>query len=265
MRHINFSIRRMRVFIIIYILMGLILILFLTYQIGRQTLNRQTVLPITYSSIPNVVSKPTVTLRNTPTLIVTPFFSAHLSKFSSKLGFSFEYPSEWGEATEQIIEASEDHPHIIGKRYKLTFSSTAKVTGTGFSSDFSQPTGAGDGFYKGDITNSEQVYATVFTWASVCPSFSASLYYGWINFNLPEQEISGVRLLLPLLSKSDIEKLNPRIPVNSTKSETGQGYCQPPMSAEQFFSNIKEKPLDAESLQNIAIFKDIIESSRVVQ
>lgn len=228
----------------------------------KQTVQKIAVQPTTPSSIFRTVSVPTAT----PTEAEKQTLPTQWKTFTSSLGFSFDYPAEWGNVSERVIDASKEHSDLLGKRYELKFSSNERVKGSGQSPDFSQPTGSGDGFYKGDPDKPEQVYAVVFTWASYCPGYSASLYYAWINFNLPGKEISGVRLLLPLLSQNEIEKLEPITrSYNPLLPEEEQGYCQPPVPAEQFLNEIKDKQLDHESLRNVTIFKKVFESSRIEQ
>lgn len=143
---------------------------------------------------------------------------------SQKLGFSFEYPSEWGTATEEIIDYAGGQNQAggyvasAGKAYSLTFSLRSNVPyeyriyGVGQSADFT----AGREFiqtdYKGDSKRSAGVISEV--GINLTARCSESGYpvgpptSHVIKFNLPGKEISGVMLVFSVLSVADAQKYN---------------------------------------------------------
>lgn len=184
--------------------------------------------------------------------------------FTSKLGFSFDYPTEWGEASEEI----EDYGHNSdpsGTSYFLGFSNNQFVYAQGFSADYSSGSEGSDGFYQGDPKKPKQVIAVVHAetenpdcQGSVIGT-NARLYGGWISFNLPSQKIGGVRLIVNTLSKKDIE-----IWGRKYLEEVSSTECYQEIPADNFLRLSKNKQLDQESLRNIAIFERIWKSSKVL-
>ena len=114
--------------------------------------------------------------------------------------------------------------------------------------------------YQGVPSKPKQVKGTIYARPSTCfIPFSAHLYYGWIDFNLPQSEISGVRLIMPILSKNDITKFDSTF---SSKSEEEKKNCADLVekTPESFMQEANGK-IDQESEKNISIFNQILKSS----
>lgn len=124
--------------------------------------------------------------------------------FSSDLGFSFEYPSEWGDVDEIIEDAVEKGTGSSGKTYSLSFSafpSTSKNApyGSGRSYDYS----AGREYiFPEQYTLLVDEDKPAYFKSEITMPYDA----GVIAFNLPQEEINGVAIVLPLLSITDWEK-----------------------------------------------------------
>ncbi|MCB0169344.1 MAG: hypothetical protein KDJ97_02230 [Anaerolineae bacterium] len=209
----------------------------------------------------------------TPSVVVSTELTAHTGwkTFSSELGFSFEYPAQWGKVTENIVDNEEQQNGYTGKSYSLTFSAFTEDTpfynfagAVGHSADYSASRGVYYNDYKGDPSQPTQVTAEIFMVSYPCPSFNLP-YHGVVDFNLPGREISGVRLIVPGISESDIAKFNKILNVNFTKLDT----CDDPTinsKAQQLYLTMKnEKQFNDETLRNITIYEKIAKSSKLLQ
>jgi len=190
------------------------------------------------------------------------------------LGFSFKYPSEWGDVVEEIKDAVKEGSGSSGKTYKLSFSNRNSeggdldnlVFGTGQSVDFSAARGGMDTDYKGDPGRPKGVTATIWARPTSCViPISAFLYFGRIDFNLPGSEISGVRFLLPVISQAQIEVFD--VEYDSKSTEEQKELCtieNVEKEANQYLVELETRQLDDLSKKQRDIFKEILNSSKIL-
>lgn len=215
---------------------------------------------------------------------------------SQKLGFSFEYPTEWGTVAEEIIDYAGGQNQAggyvasAGKAYLLIFSLISHVSyeyriyGVGQSADFA----AGREFihtdYRGDPKRSAEVISDVgINLTTRCseagyPAGPPTSHV--IKFNLPGKEINGVMLVFPVLSITDTQKYNQLID-DFMKKEISCGDMQGDKAggekAKQIMAKLvaKEKEIsemlrmgenfDEESHVNLRIYNRILESAKILQ
>lgn len=190
---------------------------------------------------------------------------------NQKLGFGFDYPQEWGVAEETIsdIGASNNTEYDqSGKYYLLNFTKNKNVDAKGASEDFHRPIGGG--VYKGDKQKGAGVeFKVVIPIHPGCvegESGSGSDYYaGQIYFNMPGREISGVVLELPILSQSEIKKVEDE---SGYKPLDCLGLSANELKKQEAISkNLKVRidnlEVDDESKNLLEIFKKIGNSARV--
>lgn len=195
---------------------------------------------------------------------------------NSDLGFSFSYPSEWGEVKEEIGDVKTDRTGDAGKTYSLTFSNINYeyydgildnlVLGVGQSKDYTAGRGGMDTDFKGYSDKPKGVTSTVWARPENCIiPYSAHLYYGKIDFNLPGKEISGVRLLMPVVSQNQRKKLDEIY--NNLPPEEKQKFCvweNIDKESLPFLQNLERRNLDKLSQQMIFVFKKILTSSKIL-
>jgi len=244
-----------KIILISFLIVSLGVIAIFTYQ--NLSTRKQVEKSVAPTLSPTTYLSPTTPATPTETPELT--FPTEWTTFPSQsLGFSFEYPTEWGEINEEIIDYGNSDPS--GQAYQLFFSLTENIYAHGKSLDYSQGTGGGD-FYRGDPDKSKQVTAIVYVPTAKCSSkfLTDELFSGWIDFNLPGEEIGGVRLeVSTVLSESDIETYG-----NEYKLPNAEDPCIQKVSAEQFFKESEARNLDNESSINIDIFKRILDSSKI--
>lgn len=201
--------------------------------------------------------------------------------YTSKLGFSFEYPSDWGDVTEEISDAKTKGTGESGKTYSLSFSIKSNVKfqkaayGAGRSFDYSAPRESIFTDYRGDPEKPASVTSEITLGLNYyCYQYPAQYYpyKGVIKFNLPGKEISGVMLVVPILSPADIEKYNKIVEDFINQEES----CKNPLEFETESPAViaKEKEIiemlnngvnfDKESQINLKIFKHISESAKIL-
>ena len=198
--------------------------------------------------------------------------------FTSVLGFSFEYPSEWGDVKEEIIDYG-NYPIESGKSYSLSFSVKSNVRfnraayGAGESSDY---TAARDQLftdYKGDPKKPASITSEItmdltyrcYQYPSPCHP-----YKGVVRFNLPGREISGVMLVVPILSPTDEVKYDQIVEdfINQEESCKNLNETEYPKVAakEEEIVNMLNNGVnfDKESQINLKIFKRISASAKIL-
>jgi hypothetical protein len=190
--------------------------------------------------------------------------------FKSKLlNYSFEYPVDWGEAEEKIFDAQESGQGDSGKTYSLSFpqknlNDFSRVPfASGQSIDFS----AGRGGYYMDFRGYKGEGENVFTKLGINVTNCDKINDGWgaypgnnayIEFNLPESEINGVRLFVPIFSPY-IKNLDHASYCGlSEKSLTSTA-----LTSIDMFTNETEKYHDKETQINLSIYKHILETVKI--
>jgi hypothetical protein len=220
------------------------------------------------------IAKPEVPTESSSTTKPTPKKASESSKtFTSALGFSFSYPSAWGEASEQITDLGNDESRgVSGKTYLLAFSNARKpefvgkiAVGYGNSSDFTAARGGTEADFLGYKDKPKGITTLVWTDHIACSwPMSATIYSGKIEFNLPGKEISGVRLIMPLLSETDQEIMHTK---NIEMDEPAmEAYCLDDninRDATDYLKELKSEKLDEVSKQQAVIFEQIMESAKV--
>jgi len=201
---------------------------------------------------------------------------------SPMLGYSFEYPADWGGVTEEIADAQDIGAGDSGKIYSLSFTKKSSLQfpreayGAGQSMDFSAGRGMLFADYAGDLSKPASVTSEITTnLAYQCYEVPVQQYpyRGVIFFNLPGKKISGVMLVVPILSPSDREKFNDIVAeFISTEEE-----CEEGSGTLQFSDSVilKEKEIlsmlegginfDEESKVNLDIFTRMRESARILE
>ena len=128
-----------------------------------------------------------------------------------------------GTPSEEILEAKTSGQGDSGKLYSLTFSKTKEIYGSGRSKDFT----AGRGGWRGDFSGYENEKEGVKSYIDIvnprCETMGTqNTFQGNIDFNLPKKEVSGARLFLPVLSSSDIIKINNLYKIPSVLKSVGE-------------------------------------------
>lgn len=190
---------------------------------------------------------------------------------NNKLGFSFQYPTIWGEIKENIEEIIPIPNTAGGKQYSLSFSNVTMnyetndvIFGVGQSSDSFAARGGMDTDYKGDPNKAKGVTGTIYARPTSCIiPYSAHLFFGWIDFNLPGKEIGGIRLILPILSKNDIRKMDQEYNLRTEKEKAELCVWEKvAINAKEYINEIKDK-IDDESTRNILIYEKVLNSAQV--
>ncbi|MBM3284017.1 hypothetical protein FJY90_07310 [Candidatus Gottesmanbacteria bacterium] len=201
--------------------------------------------------------------------------------YTSKLGFSFDYPSEWGDVTEKTTDAKIEGTGDSGKTYSLSFSVKSNVKynyvayATGQSSDFSAGRGVTFTDYRGNPNNSASVTSEITMGLTYrCYQYPVQYYpyLGVIKFNLPGKEINGVMLVVPILSSADMGKYDKVVDdfIGQEKSCWGPSGTESPSSTiiakEKEIKEMLNKGVnfDEESKINLAIFKRISGSAKIL-
>jgi len=202
--------------------------------------------------------------------------------YTSTLGFSFEYPSDWGEVKEEIIDYGNDpNKGRSGKSYGLTFSVKSNVGfqwaafGAGRSSDYTAGMDTIFTDYRGDPKKPASVTSEI-TVGLTYRCYQYPVWYypypyrGVIRFNLPGKEINGVMLVVPILSPTDMEKYDKIVDDFINQEES----CKNSSGSESPAVIAKEKEIvdmlnngvnfDNESQINLTIFKRISGSSKIL-
>lgn len=211
---------------------------------------------------------------------------------NEKLGISFEYPSEWGVVKERITDYSDNQNQEAyyvadaGKGYFLSFSvktnTPFRVYGVGQSADFASGREGIPTDYRGDPTVPPSAFADVRV--SIASNCSESGYSSGnpsshvIKFNIPNKEIGGVMLVLPVLSDSDRKKyadLTDDFMKKEINCMDTWGSNEGTEKAKNVYKKLetKEKEIsemlqngvnfDAESKLNLKIYRRILESAKV--
>lgn len=183
---------------------------------------------------------------------------------NEKYGFGFLYPSDWGDVQEKIM-AYGPNEYERGKSYLLTFSGNLQARGGGISSDFTRPMDGNDETFRGDSQKPKNINSSIYVSLPGCEERYFQTYNGWVEFNLPGKEISGFRLILPILSQTEIQKFSFLYPIS------GDGSClvgskeleQAQQHAGDILKKIETGDIDKESRENLQIFKDVVKSAYV--
>jgi len=200
--------------------------------------------------------------------------------YTSKLGFSFEYPSEWGDVKEEIIDYGNDpNKGESGKSYGLSFSVKSNVGfqrvayGAGRSFDYAAARGAIFTDYKGDSQKPASITSEITVGLTYrCYQYPVQYYpyRGVVRFNLPGREISGVMLIVPILSPTDMEKYDKIVEDFINQEESCKnliGTKSPTVIAkEKEIVNMLNNGVnfDKESQINLTIFKRISGSAKIL-
>lgn len=229
---------------------------------------------------------------------ITPSFPDKWVTFKSGfLNFSFEYPAIWGKVIESLREVKSEELWLSeeksGKIYLLSFSDKSEVEVSNLQlSSFTFPTAYAVGFsfspkcpgeccdiYTG-YSNKEAIIDISFNNFSL-PKACCHFYVGTtcqpqdskngsIYFSLIGKQIAGVRLVIPTLSKKDLQKLSDFVNEDICAAGDVSGLC-----AQGYFPEAEEKQveiekmlksgegLDDESKINLQIFNRIAESARI--
>ena len=205
------------------------------------------------------------TITQTPTPITTTDETANWKTYlNEKYGFGFRYPFSWGELQEKTVIYGPNE-YERGKRLFLIFSKNSRVRASGLSSDFTRPMEGGDDTFGGDPQKPKGISSSIYVGLPGCEERYAQSYNGWVEFNLPGKEISGFRLILPILSQAEIEKFSRLYPIS------GDGFCpvgskeleQAKQHAEDILKKIETGDIDKESRENLQIFREVVKSAYV--
>lgn len=190
--------------------------------------------------------------------------------FVSELGFSFDYPSHWGTPTEKVLDAVEALQGDTGKTYQLTFSNTQEVYASGRSADFS----AGRGGRQEDFGVNSNGKTSIEAYLDIVDPGCFTMgnqnsFRALVDFSLVDKPVGGVRLFLPIVSQSILEKIKEEF---SIPSETID--CFSDVEAQnQLIEKGKEirsmlvanTNLDPETTANLDIFTRVASSSSIIQ
>ncbi|MEM3063351.1 MAG: hypothetical protein QW303_07400 [Nitrososphaerota archaeon] len=191
---------------------------------------------------------------------------------SLRLKYSFKYPSEWGFVKEEIRNAELDGKGGSGKIYRLSFSnldpqadSDNLILVVGHSADFTVSRFLTDLDYKGDPTLPKKVKATIWAQPSKCNLMvKAYPYFGRIDFNLPDKDITGVRILMPVVSRERLRAFDgqfdamlPNEQIQACEIENIE------KDAGEFIKKLRSQYLDELSLKQLQVFEQIFNSAKV--
>lgn len=264
--------------VLIFVLLGLVVIagsVFAGIQIGKNQISNQQPISIQPTATPTqTIVNPTIPKKSNSAYDVSLDMNTWFTFTSSNLGFSFKYPSEWGEVKEEVKNAATEGTGDAGKTYSLTFSKinyeapdlNNLAFGSGRSSDYSASRGGMDTDYYGDSKQPKGVKATVWARPTSCIiPISSHLYFGRIDFNLPGKEISGVRLLMPVVSQNQVKIFD--VEYNSMTTKQQQKYCTEESvekEANKYITELETKQLDDLSKKQLSVFKQILSSAKVL-
>jgi hypothetical protein len=190
-----------KLFVLLLLLVTAIVIMFMFYQVQA-------------SKQPDSPSNENVSIEVSPTVYEEPFSPiTEWRVFTSMLGYSFEYPSEWGEISEEIQDAKSEGTGETGKTYRTTFSSEKAIYIWGSSADYTAGTGCHGWYcYKGSTKNPAKISVEI---ENNFIGFCYDYYYdaepyaigvGYIALNLPDKEINGIVMEFNILSDKDMTK-----------------------------------------------------------
>ncbi len=189
---------------------------------------------------------------------------------NSQLGFSFNYPAEWGNSFERIDDAATVGQGDSGKIFSLWFQNSGNSL-TGKSADFTAGRDAFPTDFSGNAKKPAGVSSLINTGTPGCTYTGAftSPITSYIYFNLPGKEISGVTLQLPIVSASDLSQIDKKYNNNPID-------CSDPTNAKANLANsqvdTKSKAIqawiddtlnvDAESTYDKLIFQAVSNSAK---
>lgn len=227
---------------------------------------------------PTSIIKPTATVSPSATTSAELSFPTEWTTFTSELGFSFEYPAEWGEVLEEILDAEKTGTGDTGKTYFLKFSklsntSNYSASASGRSADYSAGRGIIPGDYTGHVDKPLEIYSSLeispLTIDNKIPrKYGVFPSSGLIEFNLPGREISGVRMFIELFDNQEGKEFAALFyKQHGQPSEQCLNYgdCKSEDSqARELYTQVLEQETFN---KNIAIknkiYKKILESSRI--
>lgn len=219
---------------------------------------------------PSKTQLPTENTQETEQVEATASNTVEWKTFVSELGFSFDYPSHWGTPTEKVLDAVEALQGDTGKTYQLTFSNTQEVYASGRSADFS----AGRGGRQEDFGVNSNGKTSIEAYLDIVDPGCFTMgnqnsFRALIDFSLVDKPVGGVRLFLPIVSQSILEKIKEEF---SIPSETID--CFSDVEAQnQLIEKGKEirsmlvanTNLDPETTANLDIFTRVASSSSIIQ
>lgn len=186
------------------------------------------------------------------------------------LGFSFSYPSDWGEVKENIVDVVKANQGTKGKSYYLEFTNSTLVGVSGRSLDFEAPRGGMWSDYRGDPGEQKGVYSEIYNGAVGCDHMNIyRAFAGYIKFNLPGKEISGVILQYEILSADDFNTyVTKRLfsggqCLDSSSSASKLLYGNAQAEDEKIINKIKSGELDKTTTNNYLLFDKIAKSAKV--
>lgn len=199
--------------------------------------------------------------------------------FKSQLGFSFQYPIDWGDPHEEILTAAESGDGVSGKSYLLKFNKNNEIWASGRSKDFS----AGRGAVREDFSGHDERGLGVVSYLDIVAPGCFNMgtmdtFEGTIEFNLPGKEITGVRFRMPILSHDDLSKIIKKFGLPTYKigsTDIIKENCYEESGIDLFEEQkkigtaikkyiLEKQELDQESLYNLEIFEKISKSAVVL-
>ena len=248
------------VFIVLSSLGGVFFLLNRRIQNSKVAINA----PFPTTSFSTLPSNPITIIKDDTKTVVE---STKWKTFSNtKLKFSFRYPEEWGIVSEEIVDNGPGpvtaDKVTIGKEYQLSFSQSEFIYGGGRSKDFSAPRSAGLGDYLGDPKKPKGVTSRISAGMPCNMMFPETPHEALIEFNFPDQEIGGVRLVIPGLSDSDSAKFY--ILATNTQECTDENQEKLDSNAQKVLDTfITSKQYDQKTAINLSIFNEISKSATV--
>lgn len=194
------------------------------------------------------------------------------------IGISFEYPVEWGDVVETIttVPLSEENMAYgdegVRKKYIIQFKDLLETScnqpmgfcsmGRGNSKSFRPPRGVSVEDYSGDINKPKGVES------KLMDGFGAYIV-GAIEFNLPDKEISGIRLFIDYTTIEDGKALlSLGVKENSATTEARKQLGVDGTVTYYDFSDVAELldtlELSEQSRIQMQIFERISQSAKVL-
>ena len=199
--------------------------------------------------------------------VTVPEYPKEWKLFQSDLGFRFLYPANWGTAAATLLDAKENSRGTSGKIYEVEFSNAPEgVWGSGRSNDFAAARTPTRADYRGENTTEPQVTSYIDVVDPGCYYLPPrNTFMGAIDITLPNEEITGVRIFLPTLSDSDIEKMYKKFDILPgdgddciNNQELAEKNSKIGAEIQDYIKN--EKNLDATSKVYRAIFDEMAAS-----
>lgn len=187
--------------------------------------------------------------------------------YKSPLGFGFDYLTGWGDPKEEINSYNAPYAES-GQWYTLTFSDTYFTSATGQSADARAGRGSISSDFRGYSDRPSGVQSYIDVISPGCYTMGENTFLGIIEFNLPDKQISGVKMFFRLLSAGEREHIYeifdiPEVPVNCDVDEELAAKYE--AKGREIVDYIESgESLSEGTLKNIEVFKHVVESSKVL-